>query len=79
MTNAKQMNEKWFSWSWALGIKPIHPRGYLAITVWLAIAIPCGLASIGTWDVPIGVRIFSTVLFVVSNLAFFWTVFWKMR
>lgn len=73
------MGEPWFSWSYAFGVKAIHPSGWLAIAAWFAVAVPSGLVAIGAGDVGAPVRIIAAALFLTSGLAFFSTVFWKFR
>lgn len=71
------MNEPWFRWSYALGIRPIHPKGWTVVGLWFLVAIPSGLVAIGVGEVNAILRAISAFLFLGSGIAFFATVFWK--
>jgi hypothetical protein len=71
--------EPWFGWSYLLGIKPVHPNGWVALGLWFIVAIPLGLGALGAFEEHPILRAICSIAFVASALAFFWLVFWKFE
>jgi hypothetical protein len=71
--------EPWFRWSWLLGIKPVHPKGWTTLGVWFVVAIPLMLASLGLLGEQPVLRAIASAAFVGSAIGFFWLVFWRLE
>ena len=76
MRDWEATDEPWFRWSYALGIRPIHPKGSTAVGMWFSVAIPSGLISIGVGDLNAVFRAMAALLFLASGIGFSATVFW---
>lgn len=69
------MDNPWFRWSYLFGIRPVHRNGYLAIGGWLLIAVPSAFVATGAAGSSDIARITAAIVFIATNLTFFWVVF----
>lgn len=71
--------EPWFDWSWLLGIKPVHPNGWLALGCYLLASAALALGALGMFgELPL-LKAVCAIGFVGASLLFFWIVFWYFR
>lgn len=69
--------EPWFEWSWLLGIRPVHPNGWVALGCYLLVSTLLAPGSLGMFGNYPLLRAICALGFLASSLAFFWTVFWN--
>lgn len=71
--------EPWFEWSWLLGIKPIHPYGWLLVALFWSIEIPLMFAVVGYFELATIHQLAAVVGFVAVGLTAFAITFWKLK
>ena len=70
--------EPWFAWSYLLGIRPIHPSGWVALGTWFLVGAPLGFGFIGAFGDSPFLRAICAFGFAASAVAFFWLVLSRM-
>ena len=71
--------EPWFAWSWLIGIKPIHPNGWVAIGMYWLVAIPLMFGGLGAFDLGPLVQAMAAIAFVAASLAMFGIVYSRLK
>ncbi len=71
--------EPWFAWFWPMGIRPIHPNGWVAVGIFFIAAIPLMFVSVGAFNLGPIVQNIATVTFLAASIAFFALVFWRLE
>ena len=71
--------EPWFAWSWLIGIKPVHPNGWVALGVYWVVAIPLMFGALGAFALGPLVQAIAAIAFVTASLATFALVYWRFK
>lgn len=71
--------EPWFEWSWLLGIKPIHPNGWLVVAGFWIIEAPLMFAAVGAFKLGPLIQVIAAAVFAVVAFTTFVFVFSKFK